>query len=196
MLPFYILFKEISLISSSVSAIMKAKGGVTLNKIGIKRLAILLSVLLTLLIAPFLLTWLKQTWDYHFVYVTEDGISSYVSDCLDDETAVFLAQVTYDDQIVSWWQTGDGATKIHALHFEKNKDKYYLERERHPERNLRGFYEQAFFPGCFAILITDPQCSKFMYILDETLYTVDVEQVPFAYCFPAYPQDLIPCIDG
>ena len=160
----------------------------------IKHLVIIISVLLAILIVPFHFSRFKGVWDYHVNYVTENEIANYVKDYLNADTAFCLGQSTLDDQIVTWWQTDEPFGKFRVLCFKKIKYKYYLDRDRCRSNESFGFSQS--FPDCHAILITAEHCVKFSYILDETLYTVPVDAVPFAYCFPGIPADLVPYIEG
>ena len=154
-----------------------------------------LLILIAILIAPLLFIWLKGAWKDHNHYITENEIADYVTNYLYEEPAVCLGQTTVDDQIVTWWRIGEPLGKIRVLNFKKAGDKYYyLERDRSPTKESFG-YSQTFSDG-FAVLITAENCVKFSYVLNETMYTVPVDAVPFAFCFPQIPQDLIPYIDG
>lgn len=153
-----------------------------------------LLILIAILVTPLLYTWIKGAWNDHVNYITEDEIPEYVIHYLDEEPAVCLGQTTIDDQIVTWWRTGETLGKIRVLHFKKAGDQYYLYQDRSPSHESFGYSQS--FPECYAILITAENCVKFSYILDETLYTVAVDSVPFAYCFPNIPADLVPHIQG
>ena len=160
----------------------------------ITTLVILIAILIVILIAPPVFTWLKGEWDYHMNYVTEDEIADYVKAYLEEDTSVCLGQTTVNDQIVTWWRTGETLGKIRVLNFKKERDKYYLYRDKSPSQESFGYSQS--FPGCYAILITAENCVRFSYILDETQDTVPVDSVPFAYCFPDIPADLVPHIQG
>lgn len=150
-----------------------------------------LLILIAILITPLLYTWLKSAWNYHTNYIAEDEITAYIMDNLDDETAVFLGQSVADDQIVSWWQTGDTqSSSMYVFKSKKYRDKYSNPRKTAPEFMQYGLYSLWSSNDSF-YLITDPNCVKVSYILNETLHTVPVDTVPYVFSVPGFPADVI-----
>ena len=150
-----------------------------------------LLILIAILIVPFLYTWLKGAWNYHINCVTENEIADYVIDNLNDETASCLGQSVTDDQIVSWWWTGDTQGGfMYVYEFQKNRDKYSLRRKTAPEFEQYGLYSLWSSNHSF-YLITDPNCVKASYILNETSHTIPVDTVPCVFSIPGFPADVI-----
>ncbi|MBR5220719.1 MAG: hypothetical protein IKV66_07025 [Clostridia bacterium] len=150
-----------------------------------------LIILIAIMIAPLVPSLFKGAWNYHVNCITEDEIADYVIDNLDDKTAVFLGQSVTDDQIVSWWRTGnDHFGTTYVFEFQKSKDKYSLLRKTAPGFEKYGLYSLWSSNHGF-YLITDPNCVKATYTLNETLHTVPVDTVPYVFSVPGFPVDVI-----
>ncbi len=148
----------------------------------IKRLVIIISVLLAILIVPAILAWAKSTWDYHVNYITEDAIADYCIEYLENDAAVCLGTSSTDGHIVTWWDTGKLIDPICVLNFKKVKDKYELyDVEDSPIKNDQGIYTYYSTNNC-NILITTSECKEITYIIDATKYKVSVDAVPFVHC--------------
>lgn len=154
----------------------------------IKRLVIIISVLLAILIVPFLLSWSKSMWNYHMNYITEDAITNYCIEYLENDSAVCLGTSSVDGHIVTWWDTGELVDNIRVLNFKKVKDKYYLYDDDDPIQNNQGIYTYYITHNCI-ILITTPDCKEITYMIDTTKYKVSVDSVPFVYS-TTIPQEL------
>ena len=155
----------------------------------IKHLVIIISVLLAILIVPAILAWAKSTWDYHMNYITEDAITDYAMEYLENDSAVCLGTSSVDDHIVTWWDTGKPVDPIRVLNFKKVKDKYHLyDDQDSPIKNDQGIYTYYFTNNCI-ILITTSECKEITYIVDATKYKVSVDTVPFVHCADI-PQEL------
>ncbi len=152
----------------------------------IRQLVILLSVLLVLLTAPFLLAWLKSEWDYRVEYIFEDQMEAFAQEYLKEDAIICLGKSSLGNHTITWWQTD---REIHSLTFEKVRDKYRLYDDTSPIQNDDGIYTQYFYTYC-GILITNPDCEAITYVADATKYKITVDAVPFIYSCNQAPQQL------
>ena len=150
-----------------------------------------LVILISILIVPLLFIGINEAWDYHVNCIAEDKIDDYIINNLEDETATCLGQSVTDKQIISWWWTGNssGGT-VHVFEFQKKGNKYSLLRKTAPGFEKYDLYSLWSSNHGF-YLITDPNCVKATYTLNETLHTVPVDTVPYVFSVPGFPVDVI-----
>lgn len=142
----------------------------------IKHLIILIIVLSTLLILPFIISIIYSVYSYHYLYITKDEIEEVIKKNINETEIEILGEIEINDSLVVWCATD---SEIQPILFHKKNEKYdFYDHGATTIYDQNGIYV-AFVELGFCFLITNPECATIVCNDGITSNEIAVTSIPF-----------------